>query len=155
MLYHDLLICLFIIIFSALPSFLVRNSRTTLISPNGILVFPKMVVGPRGDHYQEGACLAESVTTPPLTDVDNHVVEVLFRIIVLFRISECKPRPSLQILFKDSLSDVMMTLDTCRESFIHTNKCAIIYKTFAKKKTNPRRTHPIFYAFFHGINFYL
>lgn len=131
MLYHDLLICLFIIIFSALPSFLVRNLRTTLISPNGILVFPKMVVGPRGDHYQEGACLAESVTTPPLTDVENHVEEVLFRISVLFLTSECKLHPSLQILFKDSLSDVMMTLETFRENFIYHNNCAIIYNKFA------------------------
>lgn len=140
--------------FSALPSFLVRNSRTTSISPNGILVFPKMVVGPRGDHYQEGACLAESVTNPPLTDVENHVVEVLFRISVLFRTSECKPHPSLQIFFKDLLSDDMMTLETCRKNFIYHNKCAIIYKTFAQKKKNPRRILPIFYVFFHGINFY-
>lgn len=37
-------------IFLARPSSLVRNSRTTSISLNGILAFPKMVVGPRGDH---------------------------------------------------------------------------------------------------------
>lgn len=90
-----------------------------------------MVVGPRGDHYQEGACLAESVTTPPLTDVENHVEEVLFRISVLFLTSECKLHPSLQILFKDSLSDVMMTLETFRENFIYHNNWAIIYNKFA------------------------